>query len=105
MRAREELEIVLPALRLAFATATRLTEIRAAAGRKLPQGWSLTDIEPCEGGSALLVECDDDENGMGFLVSEDAGTLELHAVIDEALVLLGRRQAGGPTVLSRCRAA
>ena len=94
MRACEGLEIVLPTLRLAFATASRLADVRnAAAG--LPLGWSLNDADP----TSILVMCDEDMDGVAFLVSEDTGLLELHAVIDEELVLLSRRRTGGLHVL------
>ncbi len=87
MRASEGLETVLPTLRLAFASASRLADVRP----DLPPGWSLDQIDP----GSLVVMCDEDMDGMGFLVSEDGGALELHAVIDEELVLLAWRRAGG----------
>ncbi len=106
MRAREEQDVVLPTLRLAFATAQCLDEIRSAAERRLPQGWSLTDIDAPEGTRMCLVSHEDDESGSGFLVSEGrAHVLELHALRDEALVLLGRRLAGGMAMLPSARAA
>lgn len=95
MRASEELETVLPTLRLAFATASRLGDFRSAAAAGLPRGWSVNDADA----NSVLVMCDADIDGMGFLVSEGAGALELHAVVDEELVLLGRRRTGGLHVL------
>lgn len=91
MRASEGLEIVLPTLRAAFATATRLAEIRP----DLPRGWSRNEADA----GSVLVLCDEDLDGVGFLVSESEGALELHAVIDEALVLIARRRSGRIHVL------
>lgn len=95
MRASEGLETVLPTLRLAFARASRLSDVRTIAAANVPQGWSVNDTDP----GSILVMCDGDMDGVGFLVSEAAGSLELHAVIDEALVLLARRRTGGLHVL------
>ncbi len=95
MRASEGLEIVLPTLRLAFATASRLADVRNAAAAALPRGWSLNDADT----ASVLVMCDEDMDGVAFLVSEETGLLELHAVIDEELVLLSRRRTGGLHVL------
>ena len=105
MRACEEQDIVLPALRLAFATARRWSDVGAVAARRLPSDWSVTEIVPPDAGRSLLVQCDEDEDCLGFLMSEEAGTLELHAVVDEQLVLLGRRHIGGMAVVPSARAA
>ena len=105
MRAGEEQDIVLPALRLAFATAQRWADVAALAARKLPGDWSVTEIVPPDAGRSLLVQCDADEDCLSFLLSEEAGTLELHAVVAEQLVLLGRRRIGGMAVVPSARAA
>lgn len=105
MRAFEEQELVLPAVRLAFATAARLADARAAVGRDLPRGWSVTEIASPDAGRSLLVQCDEDAGCLSFLLSDEAGTLDLHALVDEQLVLLGRRRIGGMAVVPSARAA
>ena len=105
MRAYEEQEVVLPAVRAAFASTRSLGDARSALVQALPPGWSITDIASPDQGHALLVECDGHDGCLGFLLSEEAGLLDLHALVDERLILLGRRCLGARVVVTGARAA